>query len=89
MNAKYILLSLAAGSSLALAAEPPAENYAYGMALDIASIVSISEPQGVCGVVPAVLTYRDSQGELHTLEYRKWSTGCGIFDDGGLNATSG
>ncbi len=79
MNIKYCLLPLLACSSLVLAAEPPAESYAYGMRLDIARVVEIVEPYelyGTCRVVPARMTYEDSAGQLQTLEYLRMSSVC-------------
>ena len=84
MNIKHLLLPLALCSVAAVAAEPAAQRYVYGMPLDIHKVVAITEPAGVCGVVTAQLTYDDSHGVRHVLDYRKWSNGCGVFDDGGL-----
>lgn len=85
MNCKYLLLPLTVCSALAMAGEPEAQNYVYGMPLDIDKVITISEPAAVCGVVTAQMTYEDSQGVQRELDYQKWSTGCGIFDDGGLS----
>lgn len=92
MNIKYLLLPLTVCSAVALAAEAPAPasatvpNYAYGMPLDIHKVISISEPDNMsCGVVTARVTYKDSKGEQHELDYRRWSYSCGIFDDGGMS----
>ena len=68
-----------------MAGEAEVQNYVYGMSLDIDKVVSISEPDAVCGVVTARMTYEDSQGAQRELDYQKWSNGCGIFDDGGLS----
>lgn len=79
MKTPHILLPLLACSSLALAAEPPVEQYAYGMPLDIARVVDISEPYvlyGTCRVVSAQMTYEDSSGQLRTLEYLRMSAVC-------------
>jgi len=79
MNIKYVLLALAACSSIALAAEPPVEKYAYGMRLDIDKVVAISEPDELyapCRVVSAQMSYEDSAGQLRTLEYLRMSSVC-------------
>lgn len=53
-----------------------AVDYHYGMHLDIARVVSHSEIQAVCHVVPAEITYEDSSGEQHTVRYQVMSSGC-------------
>jgi hypothetical protein len=89
MNIKYLLLPLAICSVVAIAAEKPAPatvpSYSYGMPLDIHKVISITEPEMVCGVVTARVTYEDSKGAQHELDYRRWSSGCGILDDGGMS----
>lgn len=79
MNIKYVLLTLAACSSIALAAEPPVEEYVYGMPLDIDRVVAITEPDELyapCRVVSAQMSYEDSTGQLRTLEYLRMSSVC-------------
>ncbi|NLA01607.1 DUF2790 domain-containing protein, partial [Rhodococcus hoagii] len=44
--------------------------------LDIDHVISMSEIPNVCGVVPARMTYADSQGHTHVLEYRVMGNGC-------------
>ncbi|SDT20086.1 DUF2790 domain-containing protein [Pseudomonas oryzae] len=78
MKIHFLLLALIAGP--ALAADPPEERYTYGMPLDIDRVITIEEPEDVCGVVTARMTYQDSQGEVRVLDYRKWSTGCGVTE---------
>jgi len=69
-----ILLSLAlllAGTAQAQAV------YHYGMALDIARVVQLDEPPSeVCDVVQAHMTYVDSAGQQHTLQYLKLAKVC-------------
>lgn len=48
----------------------PVEQYSYSQHLDIARVISMSEVPNVCEVVPARMTYEDSQGQKHILEYR-------------------
>ncbi|MGQ7957071.1 DUF2790 domain-containing protein [Pseudomonas sp. SP16.1] len=40
----------------------PVETYRYGMELGIARGLHTSDTSQVCGVVPAVMQYEDSQG---------------------------
>ncbi|MGE8408460.1 MAG: DUF2790 domain-containing protein [Pseudomonas sp.] len=80
------LLVLALGSlcSVAMADEVannsaeqiPVEQYSYSQHLDIAKVLSMSEIPNVCEVVPARMTYEDSQGQKHILEYRVMGNGC-------------
>lgn len=79
MKIRFALLALLVAGP-ALAADPPEERYTYGMPLDIERVISIEEPDDTCGVVAARLTYEDSQGEIRVLDYRKWSTACGITE---------
>jgi hypothetical protein len=60
-------------------AQIPAETYHYGMKLDIARVLSISDTSQVCAVVPSVMHYEDSKGELRALEYLIHGGGC--FDN--------
>lgn len=52
------------------------EQYSYSQDLDIANVISISEVPNVCEVVPARMTYEDSKGHRHILEYRVMGRGC-------------
>ena len=54
----------------------PVETYHYGMKLDIARVLSISDTSQVCDVVPSVMQYEDSKGELRALEYLIHGGGC-------------
>ncbi|MGH8383650.1 DUF2790 domain-containing protein [Pseudomonas sp.] len=54
----------------------PVEQYSYSQHLDIAKVISMSEVPNVCEVVPARMTYEDSQGQKHILEYRVMGNGC-------------
>ncbi|MHA6164327.1 DUF2790 domain-containing protein [Pseudomonas sichuanensis] len=54
----------------------PVEQYSYSQHLDIARVISMSEVPNVCEVVPARMTYEDSQGQKHILEYRLMGNGC-------------
>ncbi|NQD58784.1 DUF2790 domain-containing protein [Pseudomonas sp. CM25] len=74
-----VLSSLCAAAS---GAEPlpsddvQVEQYSYSQALDIARVISISQLPEVCEVVPARMTYEDSNGRRHILEYRAMGNGC-------------
>ncbi len=73
-----ILLSLAllAGLCAQAQASEEAVAYRYGMQLDIAQVVSITPVADVCGVVPVEMTYLDSNGAKHILQYSEFGTGC-------------
>ena len=61
----------------AMAEEPlPVEQYSYSQHLDIAHVISMSEVANVCAVVPVSMTYEDSKGQKHILEYRVMGNGC-------------
>ncbi|MGV8918849.1 MAG: DUF2790 domain-containing protein [Pseudomonas sp.] len=77
---KFLLLSLLSVSALAAQANDsvPATavtHYQYGMNLDIAHVVSRSEAQDVNGITPVQITYSDSHGVQHVLEYTTVSVG--------------
>ncbi len=81
-----IFLALAGFAGVSMASQPAISNdgqeqpmvkeYVYGMKLDIARVVSIKTDNPTCTVGPAWMTYEDSQGERHTLEYRRMGDGC-------------
>ncbi|WP_028623302.1 MULTISPECIES: DUF2790 domain-containing protein [unclassified Pseudomonas] len=48
---------------------PVAKQYEYGMKLDVVKVVSMVRPAKVCAVVPAAMTYEDSEGQLNTIRY--------------------
>ncbi|WP_372874070.1 DUF2790 domain-containing protein [Pseudomonas sp.] len=54
----------------------PVETYHYGMKLDIARVLAISDTSQVCGVVPSVMYYEDTEGKLRALEYLIHGGGC-------------
>ena len=73
------LLLLIAGvfSAAAMADEPqPVEHYSNSHHLDIAHVISTTEIANVCAVVPVRMTYEDSKGQKHILEYRVMGNGC-------------
>ncbi|UNG18532.1 DUF2790 domain-containing protein [Stutzerimonas zhaodongensis] len=68
---------LLSAASLALADSGEPEPYTYGSRLDIASVLSIKiEPTPYCEVTDAVMTYRDSAGEVRRLVYRALADSC-------------
>ncbi len=73
-----ILLSLVllAGLAAQAQADEEAVAYRYGMQLDIAQVVSITPVANICGVVPVEMTYLDSHGAKHILQYSEFGTGC-------------
>lgn len=78
---KILLMVLSLSASLSVFAQEadaltPAVTYTYGMQLDIAEVIHMSPDVDVCGPVSAQMTYRNSQGEIHVLNYRKHGTGC-------------
>ena len=64
------------GHSTAEADKTAVESYTYGTTLDIKKIIVISDIPNECGPVPAQMTYEDSQGQRHTLQYQVMGTGC-------------
>ncbi|KOY01692.1 MULTISPECIES: DUF2790 domain-containing protein [Pseudomonas] len=54
----------------------PVESYSYGMKLDIQKVISISDTADKCGPVPTQMTYEDSKGQRHILQYSVMGTGC-------------
>ncbi|SDS28034.1 Protein of unknown function [Halopseudomonas litoralis] len=52
-------------------APPKVTQYQYGMKMDVAKVVNMTRVDSSCNVQPARMTYKDSNGNLHTLEYRK------------------
>ncbi|MGE8063667.1 DUF2790 domain-containing protein [Pseudomonas sp. NPDC089569] len=56
--------------------KPPIETYRYGSELDIKKVISVTDVPPECGPVSAQMTYEDSQGQRHTLQYQVLGTGC-------------
>lgn len=82
----FMFLALAGSASMALANQPTnsddspdqpsIKTYVYGMKLDIARVISIKTDNPTCTVGPAWMTFEDSHGERHILEYRRMGDGC-------------
>ncbi|HBZ94887.1 MULTISPECIES: DUF2790 domain-containing protein [unclassified Pseudomonas] len=78
---------LAAFAPIAFASEKASEisnvevqQYQYGMHLDIDQVLQRTDNSQKSGVVPSVLVYRDSQGEVHAVRFVEW---------GGLSSQNG
>lgn len=79
MKLRVMLLPLLLLSGAAQATQAPTPvDYRYGMPLDIAKVLDMREPATdyQCKVVVATMTYLDSRGQEHALNYRKLSTEC-------------
>jgi hypothetical protein len=50
--------------------------YHYGMPLDVAKVLSISQPNQRCEVSQATMVYLDSQGQQHTIKYLRQTPRC-------------
>lgn len=76
-----LFASLAAFASFGAQAadSQPVEQYHYGQKLDVKKVVAIQEEAASpfdCGIVNARMDYLDSQGQPHSLAYRKFATDC-------------
>lgn len=49
----------------------PIKHYEYGMKLDVAEVIWLSDHFGQEGVVKSQMIYRDKQGTLHQIEYMR------------------
>ncbi|MCU7249706.1 DUF2790 domain-containing protein [Pseudomonas koreensis] len=76
MQKTLLTLTLIAGLSTQAHAAEEAVAYRYGMNLDIAKVISITPVADVCGVVPVEMTYLDSDGAKHILQYSEFGSGC-------------
>ncbi|WP_285422804.1 DUF2790 domain-containing protein [Pseudomonas sp. efr-133-TYG-103a] len=71
------LASLAvAGEASTQTANVSVEKYSYSQNLDIAHVVAVTQVPNVCKVVPVQLTYDDSKGNWHIMEYQVLGNGC-------------
>lgn len=55
---------------------PETEYYKYGMKLDVKKLLHTTSRNIGCDVMPAQMTYQDSNDELRILEYRVFGTKC-------------
>lgn len=69
-----LLASTAMAANLTVHPQP----YEYGMHLDIAKVISMTEPEETreCKVVTAQMKYLDSAGNVQDISYLKLSEGC-------------
>jgi hypothetical protein len=58
------------------ATQTPIETYSYATDLDVQKVITISETPDQCGPVPVQMTYEDSHGQRHILQYQVMGTGC-------------
>jgi hypothetical protein len=54
----------------------PVETYTYDTKLDIQKVITVTDIPDQCGPVPAQMTYEDSHGQRHVLQYQVMGTGC-------------
>jgi Protein of unknown function (DUF2790) len=76
-----LLVLLMGVSAVTMAAEvqPKAasvEQYNYSTHLDVAKVISQTDASSVCGTTPVDMTYLDSKGQQHTVEYLVVGGGC-------------
>ncbi|WP_110970071.1 DUF2790 domain-containing protein [Pseudomonas huaxiensis] len=72
-----LLLSFGLLFAAAAQAQDVATDYHYGMRLDVARVLSMTEPvTEECQVIKAAMTYLDSSGQEHTLRYLKLAEVC-------------
>lgn len=76
-----LILALSLTASLSAYAQeasvtPEVTQYSYGMHLDIAHVVKVTPVADVCGPTPVQMTYSDSKGDVHVMEYNVTGTGC-------------
>lgn len=71
------LLSFGLLFAAAAQAQNVVTDYHYGMRLDVAKVLSMTEPvTEECHVIKALMTYLDSSGQEHTLRYLKNAEVC-------------
>lgn len=80
---RLLVLFLACLGSVAMAdeqdtraAQVTVEPYQYAQKLDMAHIVAMTPIPNICDVVPVQMTYDDSRGDRHIMEYQVIGTGC-------------
>lgn len=70
------LMGAALAANAANAADAAPVVYHYGMQLDVAKVISIEQANDRCEVAPAKMTYADSKGQVHVLEYLRQTEMC-------------
>lgn len=78
MKLRVLLMLLLLLPGAVHAAQDAIARYHYGMPLDIARVLDLREPPGdhQCKVVKATMTYLDSRGQEHRLQYLKLAQEC-------------
>ena len=85
MKAALVVMALCSFSAMAMAEESGAmvaaqqqriEHYTYTSHPDIAKVISVDDVPNVCRVVPEHMTYEDSKGRRHVMEYLVMGNGC-------------
>jgi Protein of unknown function (DUF2790) len=76
-----VLFLLAGVSAVSMAGELQSpqsvvEQYRNSAQLDIAKVISQTDVSAVCGTTPVDMTYLDSSGQQHTVEYLVVGGGC-------------
>jgi hypothetical protein len=67
----------AADHTAETAEKPAAQRYNYQTELDIKKVIRITDTSNSCGgPLPVQMTYEDSHGQRHTVEYQVMGTGC-------------
>ncbi len=87
MNMSKVAIFLALGSlgaqafadeshSTVATRQTPVESYTYATKLDIKKVIAMTDVADQCGPVPVQMTYEDSHGQQHVLQYQVMGTGC-------------
>ncbi|MCQ4272018.1 MULTISPECIES: DUF2790 domain-containing protein [Pseudomonas] len=50
----------------------PPVDYQYGMQLDVKQVLHRTDNTGKTGVVPTIMVYQDSKGEVHKIRFLEW-----------------
>lgn len=76
MKSRWVFAS-ALLACAAVQAQDAVPLYHYGMPLDVANVVNLSEPESMlCEVVQARMIYKDSTGQVRSLDYLKLAHVC-------------
>jgi hypothetical protein len=52
------------------------ETYTYSTPLDIKKVISVTDVSDKCGATPVQMTYQDSRGQQHVIEYQGVGIAC-------------
>ncbi|SDH89455.1 DUF2790 domain-containing protein [Pseudomonas abietaniphila] len=52
------------------------ETYTYSTPLDIQKVISVTDVSDKCGATPVRMTYQDSHGQQHVIEYQGVGIAC-------------